>query len=176
MKHLFFILTVVLLSSCTTTPDNIVHNEKTEPGSWTVNSVTGNVVQQHFTFYQIAPTWGQAFDYANKRADRPVKVFATIAFLLMFVVLFIGKAKEASWFPEILQNMILFNAVLFITLAAALGFYFSDPSGIKWNNDKWVSKEIYEKSIQETGSTKPIWDSLENNCLIVDGPYNCYKK
>jgi len=27
------------------------------------------------------------------------------------------------------------------------------------------------KAIKEAGSTQPIWDSLETNHLIVDGPY-----
>ena len=41
------------------------------------------------------------------------------------------------------------------------------PGEIKWNNDKWVKKEVYLKTIEEAGSTQPIWDSLETNNLII---------
>jgi hypothetical protein len=39
-----------------------------------------------------------------------------------------------------------------------------------------VKKEVYDKAIKETGSTKPIWDSLRSECKIVFGPYECYGK
>lgn len=173
MKRLIFVLSLVFFASCVNAPDNIVHSQKSEKGEFVYDHRYGPI-QQDIEYVQLAPTWGQSFYYASKRADRPVKVIVSLLFLVLFVLLFVGKASEASWFPKALQNMMLFNAALFITLAAAFSFFVSDPAGIKWNNDKWIKKEVYENALKE-GSTKPIWDSLENNCLIVDGPYNCYK-
>jgi hypothetical protein len=50
------------------------------------------------------------------------------------------------------------------------------PSQIRWNNDKPFSKEHVNQVVKDSGSVKPIWDSLRKNCLIVGGPYNCYQK
>lgn len=175
MKQLLIILTIMLFVSCVNAPDNIVHSQKSEKGGWVYDSRFKKPVQEDIEYVQISPTWGQAFHYASMRSDRPGKLIASLLLLVVFVLLFVGKASEAPWFPKALQNMMLFNAALFITLAAAVMFFMSDPSGIKWNNDKWVKKDIYEEAMKTNGSTKAIWDSLENNCLIVDGPYNCYK-
>lgn len=173
MKRLLFVLITLLFVGCVNAPDNVVHSQKSEKGNWIYDSSVGPY-QPNIEYVQLAPTWGQSFYYASRRSDRPIKLIASLAFLVVFVLLFIGKAAETPWFPKALQNMMAFNAALFITLAASVMFFISDPSGIKWNNDKWIEKEIYEEAMK-TGSTKPIWDSLENKCLIVEGPYNCYK-
>lgn len=176
MKQFFIILFVLVLAGCATAPNNTIHNQKSEKGGWVFDSSVSKPVQQDVEYVQIAPTWGQAFYYAGKRSDRAIKLAASFVFLAVFVVLFVGKAKEASWFPQALQNMLLFNGVLFISLVASIMYFMGDPGGIKINNDKWIEKTEYEKVMQEAGSTQPIWDSLENNCLIIDGPYGCYSK
>ena len=176
MKAFLVLFSMLVLVSCSSKPDNNIHDQKSEKGGWVYDSTVSKPVQQDIAYVQIAPTWGQAFDYAGKRADRAAKIAASFLFLVVFVVLFAGKATEASWFPERLQNMLLFNALLFVTAAAATMFFIGDPAGVKINNDKWIEKLEYEKVIQEAGSTQPIWDSLENNCLIIDGPYDCYTK
>jgi hypothetical protein len=176
MKQFLILLAMLVFVSCSNKPDNIIHDQKSEKGGWVFDSSVSKPVQQDVEYVQIAPTWGQAFHYVSKRSDRAVKLGASFIFLAVFVVLFVGKAKETSWFPQALQNMMLFNGLLFISLVAAVTFFISDPAGIKINNDKWIEKLEYEKVMKEAGSTQPIWDSLENKCLIVDGPYGCYTK
>jgi hypothetical protein len=91
--------------------------------------------------------------------------------------LFFGKTFSASWFPEYLDDKILvFNTMLFIFLVGSVSLFMTHPIGIKWNNDKWIEKSVFDKTIETSGSTQPIWDSLQNNCLIIDGPYGCYTK
>jgi len=176
MKAFLVFFSMLVLVSCSSTPDNTIHNQKSEKGGWVFDSSVSKPVQQEIEYVQIAPTWGQAFHYAGKRSDRAIKLAASFLFLAVFVVLFVGKTTEASWFPRPLQNMMLFNGILFVSLVASAMYFMGDPGGIKVNNDKWIEKLEYEKVIQEAGSTQPIWDSLENNCLIVDGPYGCYTK
>jgi hypothetical protein len=85
-----------------------------------------------------------------------------------------GKATEASWFPNV--NPTSFNLILFVLLAGSISSFKWQSSSIKWNNDKWVKKEVFDKAIQETGTTQPIWDSLRSECRIVFGPYECFNK
>jgi hypothetical protein len=177
MKKFLAFLLVSVLFACNTKPDDTIHNQKSEPGGWAMDGSSDKPVQQYEIYYQISPTWGQAVAWADQRADRILTVSLAIICLALFIGLIIGKATYASWFPRYLdEKVLIYNALLFITLSASAYFYIGDASGVKWNNDKWVSKEVYDKAIKEAGSTKPIWDSLQNNCLIVDGPYNCYKK
>lgn len=176
MKAFLVLFSMMVLVSCSNKADNIIHDQKSEKGGWVFDSSVSKPVQQNVEYVQIAPTWGQAFYYADKRSDRVIKVIASLVFLAVFLLLFVGKAKETSWFPQALQNMLLFNIILFISAVAAITFFISDPAGIKINNNKWIEKLEYEKIMQESGSTQPIWDSLENKCLIIDGPYGCYTK
>lgn len=174
-----WILTIVFVSvmvSCGTAPDNVIHDQKTEAGNWVLLPGAHDPIQEKLTYYQIAPTWGQSVTWANERKDRVLTVCAAILLFIAFVALIIGKYTYASWFPEFLDTrVLLYNVLLFISLSGAAYFYFGDASGIKWNNEKWVKKELYDKCIKEIGSVQPIWDSLRNNCLIVNGPYDCYK-
>jgi len=176
LVSLFLILSLYL-SSCSPSPDGVIYNQKVEKGGWVYDSVFEKPIQQNIEYVQIAPTWSQAFDYAGKRTDRPVTVGLAIILFIIFIALFYAKSSEASWFPRYLDDkMIIFNALLFLFLAGSVSIYMSHPSGIKWNNDKWIEKSVFDKTIQESGSTQPIWDSLETNCLIIDGPYGCYTK
>lgn len=167
-----FILGMVFLPACNKAPDNVIHATKTEQGQWVVDTPGQNPVMKYDVYYQISPTWSQANYYASKRADHVLYMVMGSLFLLVFIVLFYGKSSNASWFPEWLDNnTMLFNALLFVTIVSSISFFTSHQSGIKWNNDKWVKKEIYDQAIKESGSTQPIWDSLEANHLIIDGPY-----
>lgn len=176
MKQLLVLFSVLIFASCSTTPDNIIHDQKSEKGDWVYDSRVSKPVQQDIEYVQIAPTWGQSFDYADKRSDRPVDVIAGFLFLSLTVFIIVIRAKEVSWFPKPLENVHLFNSVLFITIVATISFFIGDAGNVKFNNYKWIEKTEYEKAIRETGSTQPIWDSLENKCLIVYGPYGCYSK
>ena len=176
MKQLLVILSIMLFASCANTPDNVVHNQKSEKGGWVYDSRFNKPVQENIEYVQLAPTWGQAFYYADKRTDRPVMIVFAFIFLGISIALVYGKLFSTPWFPRVLdEKVILFNILLFLFLVASVTSYISQPGGIRFNNDKWVEKTVYDDAMK-TGSTQPIWDSLENNCLIVDGPYGCYTK
>ena len=175
MKQLIIVLSILFFASCSTAPDNIIHDQKSEKGNWVYDSVFKKPIQEDIEYVQIAPTWGQAFDYASKRADRELYVGLAVLLLAMAVFLVISKAKDASWVPRFFDNVHIFNMSLFLLISFSASSFLAHPGGIRFNNDKWVNKFDYDKVIKESGSTQPIWDSLETNCLIVDGPYNCYK-
>lgn len=173
-NYVLFFLSVVLFMSCKNSPDNIIHDQRSEKGDWVYDSVAKTNVQKDVTYYKIAPTWGQASAFANQRGDRAFTIILGIIFLTVFVGLFVGQATDASWLPKVFENVNIFMGALFLSIVFSVYFFFGDASSVKWNNDKWIQKEVYDEAMK-SGSTQPIWDSLQNNCLIVDGPYNCYK-
>lgn len=171
-----FVIVSLLLVSCSKGPDNKVYATKVEKGDWVVTTPGTNPVQLDETYVQIAPTWGQSFQMAKSRADHnPYKVLGSLL-LLCFVVVLIGKTTSANWLPSYLHNGVFGPIVLAVLFAFGVYALTNHAIGIKNNNYKWVKKELYDKSIKEVGSTQPIWDSLQSNCLIVDGPYNCLEK
>lgn len=176
MKKALLVILIFSAVSCGIAPSNAVINQKSEPGGWVYDSSVKKPVQQSIEYVQIAPTWGQAFDYAGKRTDRAVMVGLALLFLALATALFYAKSSSASWLPRVLDEQVhLFNILLFVFLASSAALYMSHPSGIKLNNEKWIEKTVYDDAMK-SGSTKAIWDSLETNCLIVEGPYGCYTK
>jgi len=170
MKQLLLIITFILgtisMSSCSNQPDNAVHATKTEAAGWIVDkSVSENPIQKFDEYYQISPTWGQSISYAAKTDDFPVAVALGVVFIVGAVVLLMLKSKDSKLISESVDKVVIYIA--FVLLVAGLYAVYSKPGEIKWNNDKWVKKEIYDKTIKETGSTQPIWDSLEVNNLII---------
>lgn len=178
MKKVVYVILVFLMASCSKAPDNIVHSQKTElTGKWVYDSKVAKPVQEQADYVLLSPTWGQSFYYADKRADRPVYLIIGILLLLAASALMYGVITDARWVPDFFFTKSTYlNITLFVLLAFGFSAILGHPSGIKWNNDKWVDRLDYEKAMKEVGSTEPIWDSLETHCLIVDGPYNCYKK
>ena len=169
-----FALLSFMFSSCSSSaPDNKINAQRSEPVGWVYDSTQGKNIQTEQVYYLLSPTLKQSFYFADKRSDRKVNVFLSIFCIVLFVVIFVLNIKNRG--PEFLQNGYFFAIAQFVILVAALSFFLSKPLGIRWNNEKWVKKEVYEKAMQ-TGSTKPIWDSLQTNCFIIDGPYDCYKK
>ena len=162
-------LSIGMSSGCITgVPDNQIHATKGEKGAWVTTPDSSNV-QQIDSFYLLQPTWSQAIDFANKRADNKYYVIAGVILLLIFLIAGIGIFRSAAWLPN--WNGIKGGIVMFILLAGGITFISANAYSIRWNNDKWISKEVYEQAIKDSGSTKPIWDSLEVHHLIVDGPY-----
>lgn len=171
MKKYLLILLLTTLVACNSNPDNIIHSSKTEPSGWVYDSVQQKNIQLVDTVYQISPTWGQAAAYAEKRSDRLFTMILGILFLTAFIGLFVGQATDAKWLPEIFSNMNIFTISLFVSLLFSIYFFFGDIIGVKWNNDKWIKSEHYNNVMQKEGSTKSIWDSLEAEHKIIDGPY-----
>lgn len=178
-KILSFILcafAAFTISSCgrSEKPDDIIYGTEVKHVGFKPNSTNTGTVEVVDTLVQISPTWGQANSFAAQRGDHTTWNIIALVLFLAFAAVIYGKATEASWFPNI--SPMAYGALLFVLLAGALYSWKWQASDIKWNNDKWVKKEVYDKAIKESGSTKPIWDSLRKECKIVFGPYDCYKK
>lgn len=125
------------------------------------------------TKVMLSPTWKQAFHFASERGDSLTWTIIGTVLLLAALATFIGAASNAKWFPKIGA---MSNVVLFVLLVGGLSSLLWQSSQIKWNNDKVLEKSHVDQIIKDSGSVKPIWDSLRNHCLIVGGPYNCYQK
>lgn len=179
MKHIRLFLICVLslfaLASCgPNKPDNKAHGTDIKSAGFKPNGVGNAPVEVFDTTVRIEPTWGQANYFARQRGDHAIwNIIAFVLFAAAVVVIY-GAASNASWFPNIKGATV--NIFLFVLLAGALYAWKWQASSIRWNNDKYVPKAQFDKAIKETGSTKPIWDSLQKECRIVYGPYNCYKK
>jgi hypothetical protein len=120
----------------------------------------------------LSPTWEQSFQFASERGDHLTWIIIGSILLLAAVITVIGAATNASWFPKIGA---MSNVLLFVLLVGGLSSLLWQPSQIRWNNDKALDKVHVEQVIKDSGSVKPIWDSLRKNCLIVGGPYECYE-
>jgi len=125
------------------------------------------------TKVMLSPTWKQSFQFASERGDHLTWVIIGTILLAAAVLLVIGASTNAKWFPKIGA---MSNVVLFVLLVGGLSSLLWQPSQIKWNNDKVLEKTHVEQVVKDSGSVKPMWDSLRKNCLIVGGPYNCYQK
>jgi hypothetical protein len=125
------------------------------------------------TKVMLSPTWKQSFQFASERGDHLTWVIIGTILLAAAVLLVIGASTNAKWFPKIGA---MSNVVLFVLLVGGLSSLLWQPSQIKWNNDKVLEKTHVEQVVKDSGSVKPIWDSLRNHCLIIGGPYNCYQK
>lgn len=121
----------------------------------------------------LSPTWKQSIQFASERGDHLTWVAIGTILLVASIVLIIGASTNAKWFPKIGA---MSNVALFVLLVGGLSSLFWQPSQIKWNNDKVLEKSHVDQLIKDSGSVKPIWDSLRKNCLIVGGPYDCYQK
>lgn len=169
------ISTLVLVSCGPNKPDNIQYDTKVvENGFKPGPTVKDAPVQVFDTTVLIKPTWGQANHFASKRGDYTTWMIIGAVLLTLLVVVLYGASSNASWFPKVSFQAL--GAFIFVLAAGSLYSFKGQSSNIMWNNDKWVPKAQFDKAIQETGTTQPIWDSLEQNCKIVFGPYDCFKK
>lgn len=157
------------LSSCSDTPNDKVEAKKTELAGFKYDSAAKKQVQVSEEFVQISPTWGQSINYAKQTSEFWINLFLGILALAAAVILTVLKVTNSKRLPEGLDKLSI--PLTFVLLVMTLFFIYSKPGEVKWNNDKWVKKEVYDKAIKETGSTQPIWDSLETNKLIIGGPY-----
>lgn len=156
MKNLilFIILTVSVLG-CAVKPDNIVYKR------------TDSTVV-------ISPTWGQSFDYASQRDDHDVWIIITAVLFVALTLVFYGSVADEKWFPKMKESGLA--VLLFVLLGAMISSFMWQPAQIKWNNDKEISKNVYDSVMKHYQTTAPIWEEFKNKCLIIGGPYNCYNK
>lgn len=132
-----------------------------------VKDSTGKVVNQELVKTDMVaanPTWGQAWSYSFEAGN-------TFWFILGFVLfgvaayIFIQTVKDKGPFKNPAAAM-LFTMIF---LVAGLGSIGTKPATIKWNNTKSFQKAYWDKVIKEEGSSKRLWDSLQNNCRLVGG-------
>ena len=168
MKKTAILLSMIFwlgLSSCDETPNDKIEATKTEFVGWKYDSTVNKPVQAFEEYVQIYPTWSQSINYASKSKGFWLGTLGGLFFLLVAITVFVLKATDSKYLPQSVDRFALY--IIFVFLVAASFFLYSKPGDVRWNNSKWVNKQHYDKVIKEAGSTKPIWDSLENNCLIV---------
>lgn len=150
-------------------PDNKILRQRTEFVGWEYDPNKGTTVQRFDTFYMVRPTWKQARYYASKRKDQWATKAAGGAILVGTAVAGYGVYSAAVWLPEVtgLWSMQPF----FLGAGTGTQLWVNNAYGVKWNNDKWISKKHYDFLVSKDGSIQKFWDSLEFENRIVDGPY-----
>jgi len=175
-SFLSFVLMTVLLYSCgPNVPDNINHGLSVKENGFKPGLSPNDPVQVIYdSTVLVKPTWGQSNHFASERGDFMIWQVIGAILLISVIVLIYGYATESKWVPKVSPTFLF--AFIFVLSVGSLTSFKWQSSSIMWNNDKWIPKSQFDKSIKETGSTKLIWDSLENECKIVFGPYDCFKK
>ena len=170
MKKILLLLVIAIMSlGCSTQPDDVIYNSKTEQAGWVVKEKGQKPEMSYDVYYQISPTWGQSVNYARKTPDFYIFLILGIVILICAGILFYMKSTDSALLPKSLDNIAIY--IIFVLVLAGFYCIYAKPGDVRWNNDKWVNKAVYDKAIKESGSTQPIWDSLENNNLIIGGPW-----
>lgn len=155
-------------------PDNEIYQERSESFTWQVVEPGKSPVKVFQKEVMIKPTRGQSNVYASERKDFILWQVVGWVALLALIFVFWARGTTQNWFPNI--GTLALALLIFALASISLVSFKWQSQSILLNNDKWVKKEVYEKAVKETGSTKPIWDSLRNECRIVFGPYECFDK
>lgn len=171
---LLFVLFWLGLSSCNETPNDKIEAVKTEFVGWKYDSTVKKPVQAFEEYVQIYPTWSQSVNYAKQSNGFWINTVVGIFLLIAAITLFVLKSTDSKYLSQSVDKFAIY--LVFVLLVAGSFFLYSKPGEVRWNNNKWVNKQHYDQVIKESGSTKPIWDSLQNNCLIIGGSSDCYKK
>lgn len=165
-------IALLFCTSCSNKPNDTDVKTITEKATafTPVKDATGKIVANELKDVQkvvISPTWGQSFHYAF--ASGRYALWLVIGLILVAAgtgVLYgyntdrlFGKASPTA-----------IGALAFLIFAGAIGAIYTQPGGIKWNNNKTLEKTYFDKVVKEEGSSKRLWDSVANHCLLVDGP------
>ena len=151
------------------TPDNKVYKQDVIQSGWIYSPSEGKNVPTYDTTVLLKPTWSQAINYAYQRPDNTI-------YLILGIILLVGLVMYGNELIALANkpgtgNVFLGYGAIFVVLILAIQCFFGNAYGVKWNNDKWISKKSYDYHMQKDSTTKPIWDSLAANYLIIDGPY-----
>lgn len=170
MRNVFFLgaVALLLLSSCgkNRTPNDTIQKVETRENGFKPNGIGNPPIPIIDTSYGLSITWGQANYYASRRGDR-------LVWVIIGIVLLVAAGLAIRFLEE--MDPKLKGVIVWACLAGSLVSFKWQSAGAKWNNDKVVPKAVYDKAMKEAGSTRPIWDSLERECCITWGPYNCYQ-
>lgn len=175
-KILCFLLFASLLTGCGKNPkpnDEIQKTEQIPDGYKPGPTIHDDPVAVFKTMVTLTITWGQANLFASKRGDYWLWQIIGGIILGLFGVFVYGLIKESKWVPNLSSEAK--GLLAGFMLAAALISFKWQSAAIKWNNDIKITKERYDQAIEEAGSTRPIWDSMEKNNRLSWGPYNLYK-
>lgn len=180
-KILFFLLFASLFTGCgkDPKPDDLIQKTEEIPDGFKPGPTRyDDPVPVVKTMVTISPTWGQANYFASKRGDFQIWQIIGAVLLILAVYTLIGYYSLLDWkifkaFPNI--SAMAFGAFMFVFLAGSLVSFKWQSAAIKWNNDVKIEKGRYDQALEEAGSTRPIWDSLEKNNRLRWGPYNLYK-
>lgn len=176
IKLFLFAVICLAVASCggSAKPNNKIYSTETKPGGYRPDTDPKKPpVAITDTTVILKPTGAQARRWASQRGDFiPMQILGWVL-LLAAAGFFYGMVSDASWFPKL--GPIWIGLILFALIALSAASCKGHQSSIKWNNSKSIPKPVYDKAMREHGSTAPIWDSLEKNCLIVFGGYKCYK-
>jgi hypothetical protein len=168
-KFMFLFAISALLFSCSGKPDNKVYGSKVEFSHYEPQGAGKPVKAVSDSFVLIQPTWGQAHIMASQRGDNWIWKVIQLVLIggLLYIIYLVATDKKEFEIKIILTWVVLGWAFIASNWQSA---------SIKWENNWYVPKAQYEKEMKEHGSTKAIWDSLENNGLIEWGKYSMYKK
>jgi hypothetical protein len=178
-----------MIVSCSSSPDDSTTNfSKSDKQEWRqaptgkLNQF-GNPEMRTEYYYQewatIKPTWGQSFYFASRAGYTFWLVMGLVLITMVPYVIIKSKRDEpllkiGKWKFDPLANQKHggrnINIICFILLAAGGACIYLQPGNVKWRNYKSIDKAHYEKVVSENGSSKPIWDSLLTNGLIIGGP------
>jgi hypothetical protein len=161
----------ITLFSCASHPNNEVYSTTSEltgfkPGATIQDKPVAIVLQS----VELHPTWAQAFSFAFHSGY----VFWFLLSLALFALSVYAFYRMGSDNPIIGKTKgIKLGDVLFgfLLLVASLFSFFSKPSDIKENNNHFIPQSQYDFYMQRDGSTKAIWDSLEQGHHIVFGKH-----
>jgi hypothetical protein len=157
----------LFLTSCgsSNVPDDKIYATDSVPtGFYQVTTPDKDPTPITYQVVYLAPTWGQANSFA--RETKAYVTFQVLGFILLALAGLLFYALASNRIKTSTGWAILVMVLLGLSLVSFKG----TAASIKWNNKKGIPRQTYERAIQETGSTAPIWDSLKNNGMILWGP------
>jgi hypothetical protein len=112
----------------------------------------------------ITPTLAQGFHYSNLSIGYAGQKIAAIILLAIGGLLFFGMASDRL--PA--NKLLIWGAV--ICLFGSSAFYFSRPGTAWLNNKKSVPIKHYKETINQFGTSRPLWDSIYQDNRMVGAP------
>lgn len=165
VRPLLMIPLLILMAGCDSEPDNKIHGTEYKNVGFkvSVNSDSDPTMIVDTIVY-IQPTLCQGFYFASKSPGYLTAALAGVLLFALFVILLLLMLNRS------VENSRFYGVLLALLLGLSLTCFLLKPFHIRDENKKGVSKAVYDKAMKESGSTKPIWDSLMNNHLIIGGP------
>lgn len=159
-----FFITSFFLVSCSSKPSNEIKGTKTEKGDWVYSPTDKKTVQVEQTYYLLQPTWRQSFKFAAKSSGFVFWTTLGFIFLFLAVTVVYSQYSNPSWAPKWFEKW--WVHITFILLVIGAACIYSKAGMVRFDNNKWVTKEAYDTAIKETGSVEVLWDKMLEDGLI----------